>query len=144
MSILSKFFKLTRQDRRFFFEAAYETLLARVVTTIFRARTYTSWLGQQQTETETTEPSAYQKEQIMQTKVAMVRCRHLIWARKCLVESVAAKRMLQRRNIPATLYMGIAKNKFGKMMAHAWLRSGNIWVAGGRNRHQYTVVGFFS
>ncbi len=143
-TIIRQFFRLSGHEKRCFFEAVYETLLVRMVTTIFRTRQYAPWLGKSQTETETIELIPEQKEQVLQVKTAIVRCRHFIWARKCLVESIAAKRMLHRRRIPATLYMGVAKNEKGNMVAHAWLRSGNIWVTGGRNRHKFTVVGVFS
>ncbi len=141
---MRRFFRLDRRERRLFFEAARETFLVRIVTTFRSTPKYASWLGQSRTETETIEFDPERKESVMQVKAAVSRCRHLVWSRKCLVESIAAKRMLDRRHIPATLYMGVAKNEKGKMIAHAWVRSGNIYVAGGRNRHKFTVVGFFS
>ena len=137
-----QFFRLDCDEKRLFFEAAYETLSVRIMTTFRSARKYTSRLGQPWVETE--ESDTEHKEKVLQIKAAVSRCRHLIWARKCLVESIAAKRMLDRRKIPSTLYLGVAKNNKGKLSAHAWIRSGNIWVAGNRNRHKFTVVGFFS
>ncbi len=142
--VFYKFFHLSKSEKRIFFEAGYKTLLVRIVTTLYNTRKYASWLGQQHVETDTIEPTIQVREEILQVKKAMSRCRYLVWARKCLVEAIAAKRMLDRRNIPATLYMGVAKDKNGKMIAHAWLRSGNIWITGGRNRHGFTVVGIFS
>ena len=139
-----KFLKLSSVEKRFFFEAVYETLWVRIVTTIQSAMKYASRQGQSMVETGQTALDARQIEQVLQIKTAVVRCRHLLWARKCLVESIAAKRMLNRRRIPATLYVGVAKNEKGKLTAHAWLRSGNIWATGGRNCCQYTVVGVFS
>jgi thymidylate synthase len=139
-----KFLKLSSTERRLFIEAVCETLLVRIVTTSRNTRKYASWLGQSQAETEPVAFDTRRKEQVLQIKTAITRCRHLVWARKCLVESIAAKRMLNRRQIPATLYMGVAKNEKGKLIAHAWIRSGDIWVSGGRNRHKFTVVGIFS
>ncbi|MDR1171095.1 MAG: lasso peptide biosynthesis B2 protein [Bacteroidales bacterium] len=139
-----KFPKLSSTERRLFIEAACETLLVRIVTTFRNTRKYASWFGQSQVETEPVVFDARRKEQVLQIKTAIARCRHLVWGRKCLVESIAAKRMLNRRQIPATLYMGVAKNEKGKLIAHAWIRSGDIWVSGGRNRHKFTVVGIFS
>ena len=139
-----KILNLSSTERRIFVEAVCETLLVRIITTIRNTRKYASWLGQSQIETEPVAFDSLRNEQVLQVKTAITRCRHLVWARKCLVVSIAAKRMLDRRRIPATLYMGVAKNEKGKLIAHAWLRSGNIWVSGGRNRHQFTVVGVFS
>ena len=136
--------KLSSTERRIFIEAVCETLLVRIITTIWNTRKYASWLGQSQIETEPVTFDTLQNEHVFQVKTAITRCRHLVWARKCLVVSIAAKRMLDRRRIPATLYMGVAKNEKGKLIAHAWLRSGDIWISGGRNRHKFTVVGIFS
>jgi hypothetical protein len=124
-------------------EVAYETLLVRVVTSLFKTKRYASWLGKSGVETEFAEFDAERMQEVLQIKDAISRSRHLFWARKCLIESVAGKRILDRRKIPATLYLGVNKAK-GKMTAHAWLRSGNVWVSGGRNRLQFTVVGMFS
>ena len=138
------FLKLTGRERRFFIEAACETLRVHIAIIIRGTLKYASRQGQHRVETEAVAFDAQQTEQVLQIKKAVIRCRHLVWAHKCSVVSIAGKRMLNRRQIPATLYLGVAKDEKGKLIAHAWLRSGNIWVSGGRNRHQFTVVGFFS
>jgi hypothetical protein len=50
------------------------------------------------------------------------------WKNKCLVSSLAARRMLNRRRIQSALSLGMAKNKDGKMIAHAWLKTGDFEV----------------
>ena len=139
-----RFFRLNRNERRLFLEAVYETFVVFIITNVRSARKYTPLLGCSGAETEEVELAPEKAEQALRIKTAVARCRHLMWARKCLVVSFAAKRMLGRQGIPATLYLGVAKDEKGKMIAHAWLRSGNIWVTGGRNRHRFTTVGFFS
>ena len=57
--------------------------------------------------------------------------------------AIAGMKMLERRKIESTLYMGTARNKQGHMMAHAWLRSGKLIVTGADTMDQYTVVGVF-
>ena len=39
-------------------------------------------------------------------------------------------KMLEKRNIESTLYLGIAKDEKGELIAHAWLRSGPFYVSG--------------
>ncbi|MNG37786.1 hypothetical protein D3C84_1252420 [compost metagenome] len=51
--------------------------------------------------------------------------------------------MLMRRNISSTLYLGTARDASGKMVAHAWLRSGSIYVTGFETMKQFTVVALF-
>jgi hypothetical protein len=44
------------------------------------------------------------------------------WKNKCLIQSLAARRMLNRRKITSLLSFGVAKSADGKTIAHAWLK----------------------
>ena len=67
------------------------------------------------------------------------------WNSNCLAQAIAAKRMLRRRRIACTLYLGLAKDAKDELAAHAWLRCGNRILTGGRSSQwQYTVVSTFS
>lgn len=70
-------------------------------------------------------------------------CGHTPWESKCLVQALTAKKMLNRRKLPCTLYMGVANDGNGQMIAHAWLRCGGVYVTGGRNRERFTVTGIY-
>jgi hypothetical protein len=70
--------------------------------------------------------------------------RHTFWESQCLVRAIAAMKMLERRRIESTLYLGTAKDEAGKMIAHAWLRSGPFYITGGEEMKRFTVVGKFS
>ena len=50
------------------------------------------------------------------------------WKNKCLVSSLAARRMLNRRRIPSQLSLGVAKGGDGKLIAHAWLKAGDFEI----------------
>ena len=50
--------------------------------------------------------------------------KYTFWESQCLVKAIAAMRMLEKRGIESTLYLGTAKDESGKIIAHAWLRSG--------------------
>ncbi|MBW7452522.1 lasso peptide biosynthesis B2 protein [Paenibacillus sepulcri] len=69
--------------------------------------------------------------------------RHTFWESKCLVMAIAGMKMLGRRQIESTLYMGTARDASGKMIAHAWLRSGAIYLTGADEIKKYTVVAIF-
>lgn len=69
-------------------------------------------------------------------------CNHTLWESKCLVRALTAKKMLNRRSCPCTLYMGVTLKKDGKMEAHAWLRCGNMFVTGGKGK-KFTITGIF-
>ena len=59
-------------------------------------------------------------------------------------KAIAAMKMLERRKIESTLYLGTAKDENGKMIAHAWLRSGPFYITGFEEMERFTVVGKFA
>ncbi|PYE52597.1 lasso peptide biosynthesis B2 protein [Paenibacillus barcinonensis] len=77
------------------------------------------------------------------SKAIMLAAKYTFWESRCLVMAVAAMKMLERRHIESTLYMGTARNEEGQLTAHAWLRSGKLIVTGADTMDQYTVVGVF-
>lgn len=69
--------------------------------------------------------------------------RHTFWESKCLVMAIAGMKMLEKRGIESTLYLGTAKNAEGKFIAHAWLRSGPFYISGAETMRHFTVVETF-
>ncbi|PEQ95204.1 stage V sporulation protein S [Bacillus sp. AFS006103] len=67
-----------------------------------------------------------------------------LWESKCLDQAIAALKMLERRGIDSTLYLGTAKDKQGRMIAHAWLRSGSLYITGSAVMKEFTTVGRFA
>lgn len=68
-------------------------------------------------------------------------CNKTMWESKCLVRALTAQKLLSKRNIHTTLYLGCGKEN-DKMVAHAWLRCGEMYVTGG-NGEGYAVVDCF-
>ncbi|UOY92716.1 lasso peptide biosynthesis B2 protein [Ectobacillus sp. JY-23] len=69
---------------------------------------------------------------------------HTYWESMCLVRAIAAMKMLERRGIESTLYLGTARDENGQMIAHAWLRSGPFYITGAEEMHRFSVVGKFA
>lgn len=69
---------------------------------------------------------------------------HTFWESKCLVRAIAGMKMLKRRDIESTLYLGTSKDELTKMIAHAWLRSGRFYVTGKEGMERFTVVAKFA
>ncbi len=65
-------------------------------------------------------------------------CTRTTWESKCLVRALSAQKMLKKKGIHCTLYLGCAVED-GKMVAHAWLRVGKMYVTGG-NGEGYAIV----
>lgn len=69
---------------------------------------------------------------------------HTNWESKCLVRALTARKLLLRKGISCTLYLGVGKDEDGKMIAHAWLRTGEMYVTGGDGTDYATVAKFAS
>lgn len=63
---------------------------------------------------------------------------------KCFSRAITAKRILEKQSIPSTIYFGVAKDGNSKLIAHAWLRCGNIIVTGKEEMGRFTPVMFFT
>lgn len=70
--------------------------------------------------------------------------RNTFWQCKCLVRAIAAMKMLERRKVDSTMYLGTAKDEQGKLIAHAWLRCGAMYITGAENKDEFTVIGKFA
>lgn len=70
--------------------------------------------------------------------------KYTFWESECLVKAIAGMKMLERRSIDCTLYLGTARDEGGKMIAHAWLRSGPFYISGSEGMEKFTIVGMFA
>lgn len=78
------------------------------------------------------------------TSAIAITSKYTPWDSQCLVRAIAGMRMLQRRRIPATLYLGTARDEDGSLIAHAWLRSGPLYISGADVMKDFTVVETFA
>ena len=65
------------------------------------------------------------------------------WESKCFVRALAARKILERRKVETTLYLGVGTQDDTRMIAHAWLRCGSFYVTGGTGK-EYAMVAKFS
>lgn len=66
---------------------------------------------------------------------------HTPWETKCLVRALTAQRLLTKKRVSSTLYLGV-KKEGDKLVAHSWLRTGGYYATGG-NGDGYTMVAKF-
>ncbi len=69
-------------------------------------------------------------------------CGKTKWESKCLVRALSAQKLLKKKKIQSTLYLGCGLDENGRMIAHAWLRCGRMYVTGG-NGSEYAIVDKF-
>jgi Transglutaminase-like superfamily len=62
------------------------------------------------------------------------------WRSTCLVRSLAGCAMLRRHGVTSVVYLGVAKNASGKLIAHSWLRCGGRIVTGGGSHQGYAAI----
>jgi hypothetical protein len=70
------------------------------------------------------------------------------WNSTCLVQVLAAQRMLQQRGIAGAFYLGAAtgseSEKQQTLAAHAWLKCDDDFITGEPGHERFTVVTSFS
>jgi hypothetical protein len=69
---------------------------------------------------------------------------YTFWESQCLVKAIAGMKMLEKRKIESTLYLGTSKDENGHFIAHAWLRSGPYYISGSEGMEKFTVVAKFA
>jgi hypothetical protein len=70
------------------------------------------------------------------------------WQSTCLVQVLAAQRMLQQRHIAGAFYLGAAtgsgEDEGQVLSAHAWLKCDNEFITGEPGHERFTVVTTFN
>lgn len=70
------------------------------------------------------------------------------WESTCLVQVLAAQRLLQKRGIAGVFYLGAAKkgasDEAPGFLAHAWLKCNGEFITGEAGHRNYTVISSFS
>ncbi len=144
MKIIS-FFKVSNKDRWLFFEAFLLIAVARIAIRFFSFKKLMTYLGEPQKELPITVLSAEEKRFHLQISRAIKRsARYSFWHTMCYEQALTAKLMLRRRNIDATIYIGMMKNPTKGLEGHAWIRTGNYILTGNHQLEKYTIVGIFS
>ncbi|MGG0492193.1 lasso peptide biosynthesis B2 protein [Priestia megaterium] len=146
MNMLKKikgFMKYNSQAKILLLEAFFLLAWARILKSIPFSKV-APFLGERSAET-LTYPNEENRGNLKEVSKAIeIMSRHTLWESKCLVQAMAAMKMLKRRKIESTLYMGMAKDEHGALIAHAWLRSGSFYVTGSEGMERFTVVGTFA
>ena len=142
MSLIGTYIKLPISDKLIYLEIIYWLGLARLAIAVLPFRWLTKPFGTLNKESKPKEQQSIQREAAnLGWKIRLVADR-LPWECKCLVQSIAGRIMLNRRGLPSTVYIGVARDEekptgFG---AHAWLRCGKVYVTGGRSEDKFTVL----
>ena len=146
MNVLKKaniFFTLDKKKKGMFIEAFFYLAWARILKAIpFSKVAPTLGVFMNETPLNNNESN---RVIVSNISVAIhIMSRYTFWESQCLVKAIAAMKMLERRQIESTLYLGTAKDDNGKLIAHAWLRSGPFYITGAEVMERFTVVSKFA
>lgn len=134
--MIRKFIRLSGREKMLFLEALLLHLLVGLLLKIIPFRRIPGLFKSRQPAI-----SSQQPELVQHVKDAVIRAGRVSpWKNRCLVSSLSARRMLNRRHIISKLSLGVAKNSGGTTVAHAWLSSGNIEITGKHGDYQELFV----
>jgi hypothetical protein len=139
---VTNFMALPAQKKRLMLEALVYLGWARILKALPFSRIAPS-LGKRMMETPLEHEPSNERLIGQISQAVRVMSRHTVWESQCLVRAIAAKKMLERRRIESTLYLGTARDESGNLIAHAWLRSGPFYITGAEEMKRFTAVAAF-
>ena len=143
---IKKFTTLTSEEKKLFLEAFVTLGIMRASILTISFKHLTRSLKHQKNKGEVISLSDDEMQSAMAVGKAIMRATaHTPWESACLVQSLTAQRMLQKRGIPGVFYLGAMKDKEtdGQMKAHAWSQCGEKIITGGRGYEKFTVLSVF-
>lgn len=142
--LLKKYYKIDKKERVILNQTFFWLIYAFVLVRIIPLKWFNSVLGEFKKEIE----FEINEDQLQLIKVLRKNIRRLKrklpWKVKCFEEAIAVKKVLERHQIKSTIYLGVSKDKNSKLIAHAWLKIGNVFITGKKGFEKFTVVGFYS
>ncbi len=135
---------LTRQDWFLLVETTAWLFISRLAVLLLPFRWVMRTAGQQNAQSEEGIP-AEKNEVVEKVTWAIDAVRWATpWDSNCLARSLAGKRLLRKRGLASTLYLGVSKSDPNTLIAHAWLRCGEYFITGTPGHEQFTVVATFA
>jgi hypothetical protein len=131
---IQKFFEISTRERLRMLEALYWLILYTIQIYLMPFRWWQDRIGlkMQPWKEEALSPGQMQKIGLVRRAVFRAK-KVLLGYPKCFALSLTLKKMLQKRGIDSTLFLGVKKGDHQTLMAHAWLKCANLTVYGGKN-----------
>jgi len=132
MSAVGKYLRRSTSDRALFFEALRALVWAKLQVHTVSFRRLAPSLGRTQAETPLAVPPEVRAVAVKVSWAVQTAARYVPLGFVCLPQAIAAQRLLRRRAIASTLYLGVAPDRTNRaaIAAHAWLRVGDKIVTG--------------
>jgi len=65
---------------------------------------------------------------------------HVFWRVKCYEQALVALFFARLLGADMMIYFGVMKGEQGELLAHTWTQSGGMYITGGDNAHEFSVV----
>ncbi|OFX16415.1 MAG: hypothetical protein A2033_08190 [Bacteroidetes bacterium GWA2_31_9] len=132
-----KFTRISINEKLMLIEALFLFLKTIFFVKILPLKYYHNYIGNYMKEMSLDENSNYNYDDVIS---AIRRAKLIIPFRtKCLVNSIVLKKMLDKRSIKNMLYLGVYKNNYSSLNAHAWVNINNK-----SNSDKYKIIAYFS
>jgi hypothetical protein len=141
------FVQLDHKEMLLFLEAFFTLAVMRLAMLLFSFQQMTRSLEQKSDKYSVTLlPYSTIQNSLIISRVICRAANNTPWESACLLQSLCAWRMLQRRGIPGVFYLGVmtTKNSDKKMKAHAWSESGGKILTGGSGHASYSVIAVYT
>jgi len=124
MNYLKKFLLFPPSDKQLLIEAIFYLYAAKILLLILPIKNCIQFFPAKNCLVK-----EWELEYLLTIKRAITRTNRLaIWKNVCLVQSIAARWILQHRKISSRLSIGVAHDKDKKLIAHAWIKVNNIEI----------------
>ena len=141
MGKFGTFLALDRRDRVATFEALSALAAAQALVRIVPPRKWRDRFGPCGRQAANGAIGKDQLEPVRRVRFAIARAaRNLPTDPNCLPQALAARRMLERRGIESSLFIGAERDEQGKAHFHAWLKVGSEWVTGLCDEDRYALL----
>ena len=139
---IKKLTKLTPGDYAMMTEALFYLLVSDFLIYLLPMRWWSGWIGEAQQAVDANPVAENQKQTVRKVRKNVFRANKLLLkSSRCFALSLAIKKMLSRRNISVSLYLGVNKGETGNLKAHAWVKGGEQIIYGGSNASEkYTQL----
>ncbi len=136
-----KFARLKFSDKRLIVEAVVFLFIARMTIIIMPYKVLKPMLGTYKKQSVSSEAERRAIRKV--GNIIKAASERLPWKCNCLPQAITGRIMLKIRKIDSTIYLGMSKDKDKKIIAHAWLKAGDIPVTGGYDNSEFTQVAYF-
>jgi hypothetical protein len=143
---IKKFMALSLEEKKLFVEAWYLLGVMRLALLVFSFKRLTCAFEHMQ---QVKEETVLNEEQLQVAQLIgesiIKAASHTPWESACLVQALAAQKMLHKRGIPGVFYLGAKKDQIdkGNITAHAWTQCGEKIITGGDGHKEFTILSVF-